>query len=108
MYGSCQRSSGITPRYASAAAFTIAKIASRSSSRHRRIAIRRRLVGEGFDGWRAALAEKAARGLGGQPAPCLVPEASGRDLARHGRELHRVAIGADVEHDGLAGLVLGP
>src|SRR5262245_37050605 len=37
MYGSCQRSAGITPRYASAAALTSASISSRSSSRHRRI-----------------------------------------------------------------------
>src|SRR4051812_13373602 len=34
MYGSCQRSAGITPRYAAAAALTIARIAGRSSSRH--------------------------------------------------------------------------
>src|SRR5882762_1373006 len=37
MYGSCHRSAGITPRYASAATFTIARIASRSSSRQGRM-----------------------------------------------------------------------
>ena len=37
MYGSCHRSSGITPRYATAAALTIAPIAASSSSRQRRI-----------------------------------------------------------------------
>jgi hypothetical protein len=36
MYGSRQRSAGITSRYASAAALTIARIAARSSSRQRR------------------------------------------------------------------------
>src|SRR3954465_7181585 len=41
MYGSCQRSAGITPRYASAAAFTIARVAPRSSSRQGRMAMRR-------------------------------------------------------------------
>src|SRR5262245_36629601 len=37
MYGWCQRSAGITPRYASAAALTIAKTAPVSSSRQRRM-----------------------------------------------------------------------
>src|SRR5690349_4786463 len=37
MYGSCQQSSGITPRYASAAAWMIASIVARSSSRQRRM-----------------------------------------------------------------------
>src|SRR5262245_66081922 len=37
MYGSCQRSAGITPRYASAAALTIAKIASTSAAVQRRM-----------------------------------------------------------------------
>src|ERR1700704_3814877 len=37
MYGSCHRSAGITPRYASAATFTIARIASRSSPRQGRM-----------------------------------------------------------------------
>src|SRR3954471_20100850 len=39
MYGSCQRSAGITPRYASAAALTISRIAGRSSSRQGRIVL---------------------------------------------------------------------
>ncbi len=39
MYGSCQRSSGITPRYASAAALTIASTSSSSSSRIGRSAV---------------------------------------------------------------------
>src|SRR3954447_9035571 len=39
MYGSCQRSAGITPRYTSAAAFTIARMAPRSSSRQGRMAM---------------------------------------------------------------------
>src|SRR5688572_12031430 len=51
MYGSCQRSSGITPRYASAAALTIARIASRSSSRHARM----RLISSIFPSRRASL-----------------------------------------------------
>jgi hypothetical protein len=37
MYGSCQRSAGITSRYASAAALTIARIAARSSSEQGRM-----------------------------------------------------------------------
>src|SRR5688572_32067378 len=37
MYGSCHRSGGITPRYASAAALTIATMAAPSSERHGRI-----------------------------------------------------------------------
>src|SRR5258705_9889493 len=37
MYGSCQRSAGITARYASAAALTIARMAERSSSRQDRM-----------------------------------------------------------------------
>src|SRR5688572_20162629 len=37
MYGSCQRSGRITPRYASAAALTIARIATCSSLRHGRM-----------------------------------------------------------------------
>ena len=36
MYGSCHRSAGITPRYASAARLTIRRISARSSSRQRR------------------------------------------------------------------------
>src|SRR5688500_10762368 len=51
MYGSCQRSSGITPRYASAAVLTIARIASRSSSRHARM----RLISSIFPSRRASL-----------------------------------------------------
>src|SRR3954449_2219765 len=39
MYGSCQRSAGITPRYASAAALTISRIAGRSASTQGRMAL---------------------------------------------------------------------
>src|SRR3954451_18715747 len=39
MYGSCQRSAGMTPRYASAAALTIERIAARSSSRQGRTSL---------------------------------------------------------------------
>src|ERR1044072_2039132 len=39
MYGSCQRSAGLTPRYALAAALMMARSVATSSSRHRRMVL---------------------------------------------------------------------
>src|SRR5215210_5943010 len=63
MYGSCQRSAGITPRYFSAAALTIAEIASRSSSPQRRIAILGSMT-QTHDPARVWLITGASSGLG--------------------------------------------
>src|SRR4051812_9863339 len=105
MYGSCQRSGGITSRYASAAALTIARISSRSSSRQGRIAMPRRLAAQSVRGWRAALAEVPPRRLVRHTPPRLVAEVVRRDLTLHRRQLERVPIGTEVEYDDLAGLV---
>src|SRR5438105_2764932 len=99
MYGSCQRSAGMTPRYAAAALLMIARMAPRSSSRVGRISSPSGTSARAFDSYgTGTVRDRAPRRSPrpGAPARLLVHKSGDEETCSEGRHYRRVPVGPEV------------